>query len=269
MIIRGANIGEVSVELKRISDYDWTDDPKITEIIKKLEILYLNARNQASEQVVNHMTIDDNNNVIIGKHAVNHRCSSSLDNLRTIANYGLLASEWFGELESEREGCFCVFVSRMKGENYPLMGSLAEDDHSRLNIGNDVILFFDDTNPLMEYLLHLDYFEFEYQKQNNPNYRSLYTPFELEILEELIEPLSPAGKYMRDPFNTKTNYWSAIPGGIPSFLVNGICVKNNNYSENELDEISTLFPNAVIFDASKKVLRNKDINMEASEGFRL
>ena len=42
MIIRGANIGEVSVELKRISDYDWTDDPKITEIIKKLDILYLN-----------------------------------------------------------------------------------------------------------------------------------------------------------------------------------------------------------------------------------
>lgn len=269
MIIRGANIGEVSVELKKISDYDWTDDPKITEIIKKLDILYLNAWNQASEQVVNHMMIDDNNNVIIGEHAVNHRCSSSLDNLRTIANYGLLASEWFGELESEREGCFCVFVSRMKGENYPSVGSLAEDDYSRLNIGNDVILFFDDTNPLMEYLLHLDYFEFEYQKQNNPNYRSLYTPSELEILEELIEPLSPAGKYMRKPFNTKTNYWSAIPGGIPSFLVNGICVKNNNYSENELDEISTLFPNAVIFDASKKVLRNKDIDMETSKGPRL
>ena len=74
---------------------------------------------------------------------------------------------------------------------------------------------------------------------------------------------------MRKPFNTKTNYWSAIPGGIPSFLVNGICVKNNNYSENELDEISTLFPNAVIFDASKKVLRNKDINMETSKGPRL
>ena len=56
-------------------------------------------------------------------------------------------------------------------------------------------------------------------------------------------------------FEFKTNYWSAIPGGIPSKLINGICVKNNNYSESELDTISSLFPDAVLFDSSRKVLR--------------
>ena len=60
---------------------------------------------------------------------------------------------------------------------------------------------------------------------------------------------------MRKSYDFKTNYWSAIPGGIPSKLVNGICVKNNNYSESELDIISNLFPQAVIFDSCKKVLR--------------
>lgn len=225
------------------------------KIIKKLEILYLSIKEQASKQNIKPMIIDENCNVILKKGAVNHRCSKSLENLRAISNFGILASEWFGELESEREGCFCTFVSRMKGDNYPYRGDLGEDDRSRLNIGKNVILFFDDTNPLMEYLLHLDYFEFEHQKQNNPDYTSIYTPNELELLEGLIEPISPAGKDMRKSFEFKTNYWSAIPGGIPSELVNGVCIKNNDYSEEELDEISALFQNAVIFDSSKKVLR--------------
>lgn len=259
MIIRGANIEEKNVEYKKLSDYDWTDNTKLIEIIKKLELLYLNIEKQLKEQIINQMDIEDGM-VIIPEKALNHRCSNSLDSLREISNHGLLASEWFGELESEREGCFCTFLSRMKGENYPYYGDLAEDDKSRLNIGANVILFFDENNPLMQYLLHLDYFEFEHQKQENSNYTSLYTPLELSILEELIEPLSPAGKGMRKSYDSKTNYWSAIPGGIPSKLVNGICIKNNNYSQSELDEISTLFPDAVIFDSSKMVLRYPLIN---------
>lgn len=255
MIINGANIGEISVEYNKISNYNWTNDTNLIRIIKKLEILYLSIKEQSKEQNINLMTIDYDDNVVIPQNALNHRCSKSLESLQEISNHGLLASEWFGELESEREGCFCAFLSRMKGNNYPYRGDLAEDDQSRLNVGKNVILFFDETNPLMKYLLHLDYFEFEYQKQANPNYSSLYTSDELEILEELIEPISPAGKNMRKPYDFKTNYWSAIPGGIPSELINGICIKNNNYSEDELDEISALFPNAVVFDSSKKVLR--------------
>ena len=39
MIIKGANIGEKSVEYRKISDYNWTNNPKIQEIIKKLELM--------------------------------------------------------------------------------------------------------------------------------------------------------------------------------------------------------------------------------------
>lgn len=55
-----------------------------------------------------------------------------------------------------------------------------------------------------------------------------------------------------------TNYCSVISGGIPSELINGICVKNNNY----LDEISEMFPNAIIFDSKKKVLRYQLLNIQ-------
>ena len=265
MIIQGANLGRVEAEYKKLSDYNWTEDQELTEIIEKVETLYLSVENKSRLEVINPMDVDDDGNVIIPQHALNHRCSSSLECLNEISQHGLLASEWFGELESEREGCFCTFLSRMKGSDYPYFGDLAEDDRSRLNIGKNVILFFDEENPLMKYLLHLDYFEFEHQKQVNPNYGSCYTPEELEILEKLIEPISPAGKDMRKSYVFKTNYWSAIPGGIPAILINGICVKNNNYSEDELDEISTMFPNAIIFDSSKKILRYPFISQQKND----
>ena len=255
MIIRGSNIEEKNVEYQKLSDYDWTTNPNQLEIIKKIELLYQKIEEQLKVQITSPMAIDRDGFVKIPQNALNHRCSSSMETLKEIATHGVLASEWFGELESEREGCFCAFLSRMKGENYPYYGDLAEDDKSRLNIGDNVILFFDESNDFMKYLLHLDYFEFEYQKQTNPNYMTLYTPDELKILEELIEPLSPAGRDMRKPYEFKTNYWSAIPGGIPSKLVNGICIKNNHYSESELEEINALFPEAVIFDSTKKVLK--------------
>ena len=265
MTIDGANIGKIEVEYKNLSDYNWTDDRKIIEIIKRLEELYLSIEDKSRLEIINPMVVDSDGNVIIPEHALNHRCSNLLECLNEISNRGLLATEWFGELESEREGCFCTFVSRMKGVNYPYYGDLAEDDKSRLNTGDNVILFFDEDSMLMKYLLHLDYFEFEHQKQINPNYASLYSPEELEILENLIEPISPAGRDMRKSYDFKTNYWSAIPGGIPSALINGICVKNNNYSEEELNKLSNMFPNTTIFDANKKVLRYPAINQQESD----
>lgn len=260
MIIEGANIGKKNVEYKKLSNYEWTNNEKLNNIIKKLEVLYQKLEEETNNYSINPMYIDKEDKVVIPKNVLNHRCSSSINSLSEISKHGLLASEWFGELESEREGCFCAFLSRMKGNDYPYHGDLAEDDKSRLNIGKNVLLFFDEENPIMQYLTHLDYFEFEHQKEVNKDYKSLYSPLELEILEDLIEPLSPAGKDMRKPFDFKTNYWLAIPGGIPSKLINGICIKNNNYLENELNEINNLFPNAVIFDSNKSVLRYPTLN---------
>ena len=144
----------------------------------------------------------------------------------------------------------------MKDDEYQYRGDLAEDNYSRLNIGRGVLLFFDDTNPIMQYLLHLDYFEFEHIKETSPeSIHQIYTKEEIDLLENLIEPLSPSGRNMRSKHTSKTNYWSAIPGGIPPFLINGICIKKNKYSDEELDELSKLYPNAVIFNNEKKVVR--------------
>ena len=41
MIIKGANIGEKNVKYSNLSEYEWTNNPKLIEIIKKLEFLYL------------------------------------------------------------------------------------------------------------------------------------------------------------------------------------------------------------------------------------
>ena len=39
------------------------------------------------------------------------------------------------------------------------------------------------------------------------------------------------------------------------FFINGICIKNNNYSDEELDIIINLFPRAVVFNSKKEVIR--------------
>ena len=256
MIVKGANLGSVEGEFKGLSKHDLVDSDYLKDKTKVLESLYYNLYEKAKDSEVESMAIDENNHVIIKSYMVNHRCSSDIDSLRLIAQYGVLASEWFGLLESEREGCFCTFVSRMKKDGYPFKGDLAEDNYSRLNVGSGVVLFFDDTNPIMQYLLHLDYFEFEHIKDTSlESINQIYTKEEIDLLENLIEPLSPAGRNMRYEHEFKTNYWSAIPGGIPPFLINGVCIKKNNYSANELDELSRLFPNAVIFNNEKNVVR--------------
>lgn len=253
--VEGTNLGKISAELKRISEYNWTNNPRLKTIIAKLEKLYINLNYQANELKISPMNVDQNGYVIIKNNMINHKCSNNLEILKTISQYGLLASEWFGELESEREGCFCTFITRMKNDDYKYHGDLAEDNYSQLNVGENVILFFDEDNPIMKYLLHLDYFSFEYHKKVSSNYKSLYTDSELALLEELIEPLSPAGKNMHHKITSKTNYWSAIPGGIPSSLIVGICIKNNTYTDAEIDLINSYFPQAVIFNSKQNVVR--------------
>lgn len=256
MVIKGANLGNAEGEFKDLSKHDLVDGDYLKDKVNVLERLYYNLYEKARNIEVTPMSIDENNQVIIKPYMVNHRCSSDLNSLRLISQYGVLASEWFGLLESEREGCFCTFISRMKNDEYQYRGDLAEDNYSRLNIGRGVLLFFDETNPIMQYLLHLDYFEFEHIKETSlESIPQIYTKEEIDLLENLIEPLSPSGRNMRSKHTSKSNYWSAIPGGIPPFLINGICIKRNKYSDEELDELSRLYPNAVIFNNEKKVVR--------------
>lgn len=255
MIIKGANLGEVETEFNRLGSYGSDLDDSMKKQILYIDNMYYSLLCEKDNVIVNDIPTDSNGNVVIIPGMLNHRCAKGMDNLRNISKYGVLASEWFGIFESEMEGRFCTFISRMKGEDYNGRGSLSEDNHSRLNIGNDILLFFDEDNPVMKYLLHLDYFEYENIKQKNKDkLKEIYSEEEIEMFDKLIEPLSPAGMNMRKDYESKTNYWSAIPGGIPSYLINGICIKNNKFTIEEINELGSLFPNATIFKGDLEIV---------------
>lgn len=257
MKIIGANLGEKEVEYKPLSEYPFFND-KRQEVVKKLEQLYLALMEQSKKTEVRPFP-QENGRAIIQPGIINHRCSNSLDALSAISQYGILASEWFGVIESEREGVFCSFVDRIHNEedsNERRQQRFKTLNLQRLkSISNDVVLFFDTSNPIMGKLLHLDYFEFERIKQQAPEkLYEIYSEEEIELFELIIEPFSPAGRNYHTKDTLPYCDWSAIPGGIPSALVNGICTKRNNYDKEYIEEIAKLFPNATIFNGELEVI---------------
>lgn len=254
MVIRGLNLGEKKVEYKPLSERKFFKSNR-QAVVKKLEQLYLNILEESKETEIQQFPQKDGKAEILAG-MVNHRCFSSLDSLRALSQYGILASEWFGQIESEREAVFCSFVDRIHSEEEN--NSRAEAlNRQRLKSKYDhcVVLFLDSSNPIMEKLLHLDFFEYEKIKQLNPErIREMYTSEEIEIFEQIIEPFSPGGKN----FHTKNILpqcdWSAIPGGIPAALVNGICTKTKVYSKEEIEKITKLFPNATIFNGELEII---------------
>ena len=61
--------------------------------------------------------------------------------------------------------------------------------------------------------------------------------------------------------------YEEIPCGIPSRLVNGLCIKKNDYSEEELEELSSLFPNATIFNNNLEIVHERKKDKE--EGLKI
>ena len=114
----------------------------------------------------------------------------------------------------------------------------------------------------MKRLLHYDLFEFERVKLHEPEkLKEKYTDEEIWLLDFLYH-VSPAGYDFHDSSDRPYYYWSAIPGGIPSLLVNGICVKSNEHSEEYLDKLCELFPNATIFDGMLNIVRRAKNNSD-------
>lgn len=252
MKIIGANLGEIESEYKPLSEWNYTSHPDGIRILKYLENIYYNAVENVKDTTINDFPTEGNQ-VIVQPGMINHRCSLDIGTLKGISEYGVLASEWFGQYESELEGRFCTFVDRIKPEDYIDQ----YENYRRLNAGYHALLFFDAENKVMQYLLHLDYFKYEGIKRSNPNrIEEMYTKEEIELFEEVIEPLSPAGKDFHDEDKKKLRYyyWSAIPGGIPSELVNGICLTSNEYTEEYIEQLSNLFPNATIFNGLKQII---------------
>ena len=115
--------------------------------------------------------------------------------------------------------------------------------------------FFDETNSIFKQLLHLDYFEYEKVKnQSLDKLIEIYNEEEIELFEQIIAPFSLGGR----TFHTKGILpycdWSAIPGGIPSKLINGICIKNNDFDKEYIEQVEKLFPNATIFKGNLEIL---------------
>lgn len=251
MRIIGANLGTEEGKYVLLSSYAKPNTPLFT-ILHNLENMYFDLVEQSKETIVNTFPTKDDH-VILLPGMTNHRCSKEIDVLRGISEYGVLASEWFGHFESEMEGRFCTFVDRIKPEKYP---NAKNENFRRLNDrAETVILFFDDKNEIMKKLIHLDYFEYEKIKNTNPEkLEVIYNKEEMKLLGGVIEEISPAGKDFHDKEDRPYYYWSAIPGGIPSLLINGICIKNNEYTDEYIEELSKLFPNATIFGGNLKIV---------------
>lgn len=252
MKIVGANMGEIEAEYKPLSEWNYTEHPYLIELLKRLENIYFNAKKYVEQCEVTSMPTEGDY-VLLKSGMINHRCYASTEMLKGIAEYGVLASEWFGQYESELEGRFCTFLDRIKPDDF----NDKNDNFIRLNAGDNAILFFDQENEMMKYLLHLDYFEYESIKKSNPEkINQIYTTEEIELFENVIEPLSPAGKdfHDEDGKNKRYYFWSAIPSGIPSKLINGICLTKCNPDEELINTVSALFPNAIIFDGQRKIL---------------
>ena len=268
--IKGCNVGEIETEFKRLSEWGYYDDDR-KEMIGRIESLYSLCEEESKKAEISQMEVEDGK-VVLHSGMTNHVCSGSLNVLRMISETGVLASEWFGIRESEGEGAFCAFIDRIHDEENGVGAKIANKrrllpEEFAAGVApakGDVLLFFDDNNSVMQKLIHLDYFEYEKIKQEQPESLSdIYTEEEIKLFDRLIEPISPAGKkfHTKEAFNFRQD-WSAIPGGIPATLINGICTKNNRYSEEYLDELQRLFPNATIFDGDRNVLRIPQLAQE-------
>lgn len=268
MKIQGANLEEKEVEYKLLSEYPFFSDER-QEVVKKLEQMYLKLQADSKGTDIKPFPQKDGK-VEILQGMVNHRCSNSLESLRALSQYGILASEWFGEIESEREGVFCCFVDRIHPEDSS--DKMRQYRAKTLNsqrlraMSSDIILFFDSTNPIMEQLLHLDYFEYEKVKQQTPEkLAEIYTSDEIELFDQIIEPFSPGGREYHTKDMLPYCDWTAIPGGIPSALVNGICTKAKNYDKEYIKEVAKLFPNATIFNSELEIINAPKIEKSTQE----
>jgi len=261
--ITGNNLGDVeNATFCRISSNNgemqlFNDYPEMKKQIKVLEDFTIKVYSEAEKEVVTPLPVEEGK-VVLKTGTPYHRANHSLDTLKNIAVGGILPSEWFGKLESENEGRFCAFLSRVlnEGDAQGFRGQL-NNVNGKVASKNNCVIYFDESNPIMKMLLSMDYFEYEEIKRTNPEkLKELYPQEVIDIMDKLIEPISPAGKKMHDNPKLPFYDWLAIPGGIPPQFVNGICVHSSNLEiMQSLDEISEMFPNATIFDEKQNVLR--------------
>lgn len=220
----------------------------------KIKEIYLRSENGTKEETtITPMKIEDGK-VVVDKGTILHRCTPNLETLKNISVGGVLATEWFGSLESESEGRLCAFVVEYKEFDSPTMQKITKREWTADKY--KCFLYFDQTNPIMQELLSIDFFEYFHIKQTNPEkLPELYSPSIIELFDTIIVPLSPAGKYMHEKDTDIYSSWRAIPGGIPPALVNGLSISTESPELMEnIAQLRQMYPNAVIFDQDKNVI---------------
>lgn len=259
MKIRGANLGEHEVDFRLLSKWNYfgTNESK-NLLVKKIERVYQFLYKESKKLEIKSMQHKDGK-VEINPGMLIHSCSSHIDSLSSISQRGILASEWFGKVESEYEGVFCAFLDRIHDESNPQGKSENRKTMEGKSDNSCVTLFFDEKNPVMNSLLHLDFFEYEKIKNTDPErLKDVYSKEIIEIFDNIIEPESTASDIIirsKIKGDLARSEWSAIPGGIPPFLVNGICVCKLECTNEYIEELSSLFPNATIFDHERNIIK--------------
>lgn len=271
--ISGNNLGEISdAKFGRISSNNgemalFDEYPEMKKQIVMLEEFMKKVFLEAEKTKTTPLSEKDGM-VAIKNGLPYHRANLSLETLKNISVGGVLASEWFGHLESEGEGRFCAFLSKSIDEK-SATGFRTKNCTNRFASPTNCVIYFDNENPIMQMLMKFDYFEYEHLKLTNPDTITEHYPQEIiDIMDKLIEPLSKAGRKMHENDKLPFYDWLAIPAGLPPELVNGICVHSQNKEiMSSIHKISEMFPNATIFDESQKVLASAKVKSESTSSF--
>lgn len=203
--------------------------------------------NKAEESTVTPLEIENGK---LPNGVVKHSTLLNMDAINNISQSGIMASEWFGVFESEREGAFCTFLT----EKMDMPNPVNQMVNSRSFIVGDGITFFVDTqNEFMQELLSMDYFDYVYKKNTQPDEVQNYPELIRNFYDKVVEPFSPASKTFHNP--ARMFYaWKAIPGGIPSTLINGIAIHSKNVTPELLSQLSDMFPNANIYNENYQLI---------------
>lgn len=117
--------------------------------------------------------------------------------------------------------------------------------------------------------MRYDFFEYLKIKKEHPKKLKEIYPIELIDLYEEVCCANFLVKGGSSSFHDGTDYmrktWLATPLGIPSFLINGICINSKSKIINHLDEISEMFPNTVIFNERREVIKYPVLKEENTE----
>ena len=259
MKLYGRNLGTVDVQELNIEEMITQYFPDNLEAQKAL--LWLEKKRQEIIEKTNNTSTSplptENNKVNLEPGTLIHNGSSNIESLTTISQLGLMPTEWFGVLESQGEGRFCTFIKRILSKEESI-SFVQYENQKNFNFPDDqLVLVFDNNNPIMHELLKLDYFEYQIVDRNTPEkIPELYSEEEIFMFKNLIAPLSKASRRFHLNPKLPFYFWHAIPGGIPSKLINGICINESLANDIEyIEQIQQLFPQATIFDNNMNVIR--------------